>query len=703
MADKPPGKSAVSSRDPRLVYRPIGTGTTTPPNAGGTPLVPAGVLSPERGERGPRQVGGKSRRSSSEEEEQKPRKRLDTADTPSPSDPEEGGGEEMASTSATSGTEETGSESSTSSADTTPSRSTSCVELESLANAGNAVATKSGSKDTSTAAGSAGAEAGRISPNVMSFAEAAASPRVSPTPRPRTSPRPSTSRTQTGPTATSTPEQAGAAPPTSVGPTKPKGYPPITVDIMPNWTSHFKTLKNKLGHAPSARPFGKGVRFMPASPEEFRVVQKYLVEATQADPQIQWFCYSVDSEKPTKVAIKGLPPDTDPEEIKMALEEWGHEVLYVKHIPGVGGRPGCLFHATLKHQSQEALSRLYSHTELLYMPGVVIEGWRGVSGVAQCHRCQRFGHSSNNCHRAPKCVRCAEEHLSSECPRPRQDKPTCANCGQAHAACYKRCPLYLKEVRKRRASVPPPPPRGRKVAEKRPPRPTRAERRRAQAPLPPETAHPQLAPTPADIPQERGGGATLAVQANDPTDRHAPLPQRKKRHRAGRKHRRRAPIAAQEAGPRSSHAQTPAPRANCAHCGQNMPPKAPVFVHRQPAQVAPESDGKQTGRNTRRQQRSELAARPVAPAQPKQQPWEFQPLPQRQPRSRTRRTATPAAPTTTTAGGIDARDPLQIILQRLDRMEMFCGALTELISTIAAGGDLKVAAIRILPRVTANP
>ncbi|KAJ0169946.1 hypothetical protein K1T71_014552 [Dendrolimus kikuchii] len=259
------------------------------------------------------------------------------------------------------------------------------------------------------------------------------------------------------------------------------------------------------------------------------------------------------------------------------------------------------------------------------------------------------------------------------------------------------------EVRKRRASVPPPPPRGRKVAEKRPPRPTRAERRRAQAPLPPETAHPQLAPTPADIPQERGGGATLAVPANDPTDRHAPLPQRKKRHRAGRKHRRRAPIAAQEAGPRSSHAQTPAPRANCAHCGQKMPPTAPSFVHRQPAQVAPESDGQQPGRSTRRQQRSELAARPVAPAQPKQQPWEFQPLPQRQPRSRTRRTATPAAPTTTTAGGIDARDPLQIILQRLDRMEKFCGALTELISTIATRGDLKVAAIRILPRVTTNP
>ncbi|KAJ0169945.1 hypothetical protein K1T71_014551 [Dendrolimus kikuchii] len=166
MADKPPGKPAASSRDPRLVYRPIvpttpiaTTSTSTPPTAGGTPLVPAGYVYPERGERGPRQVGGKSGRSSSEDEEQKPSKRLDTASTPSPSDPEEGGGEEMASTSATSATEESGSESSTSSADTTPSRSTSYVELENLANVGKAAATNTQEKDTSAAAGSIGAAA----------------------------------------------------------------------------------------------------------------------------------------------------------------------------------------------------------------------------------------------------------------------------------------------------------------------------------------------------------------------------------------------------------------------------------------------------------------------------------------------------------------------------------------------------------------
>ncbi|KAJ0169958.1 hypothetical protein K1T71_014564 [Dendrolimus kikuchii] len=358
MADKPPGKSAVSSRDPRLVYRPIETSTTTPPTAGGTPLVPAGTLTPERGERGPRQVGGKSRRSSSEEEEQKPRKRLDTANTPSPSDPEEGGREKIASTCATSGTEGSDSESSTSSADTTPSRSTSYVE--------------------------------------------------------------------------------------------------------------------------------------PESRRESR-----------------------------------------------------------RHQP-----------------------------------------WK------QGHFNRRWEHRS---------------------------------CS-----------------RKRRASVPPPPSRGRKTAEKRPPRPTRAERRRAQAPLPPETAHPQLAPTPAEIPQERGGGgATLAMMANDPTDRHAP------------------PSAAQEAT--QGGAQAPPTRANRRTGGgaaiEPRPNARPMRELRKlRAKNATNSvDGcTPTTRPSRagvgwpsnrkvHQEATEVGVgcQAGAPVQPERQPLPSQLLPQRQPRSRTRRTATPAAPTIT--------------------------------------------------------
>ncbi|KAJ0169170.1 hypothetical protein K1T71_014911 [Dendrolimus kikuchii] len=336
MAERP--KKPAASRDPRLAYRPIVTTTpattsvTTPPTSGGAPLVPPGYYHPTGDERGSRQAGEKGRRSSSSEDEDEPRKRRDTAKTPSPTGPEEGGGEEMASSSSASSS----TSSSQASADSTPpSRSTSYVELESLRAAGvaNPAETETGGTAAAmsvtaavgrrdTAAGNQGRPSlGAPTSINISFAEAAALPRASPTPLPRTSPRPGTSRTWPMPTATSTPGHDGQVAPPAPSTTKAKNYPPLIVDKMPNWTAHFQKLHDLLGHAPNGRPFGQGVRFIPHSPEEFRTIQKYLSEATQADPAVQWFCYSADAEKPAKVAIRGLPPDTDPEEIKRALTE----------------------------------------------------------------------------------------------------------------------------------------------------------------------------------------------------------------------------------------------------------------------------------------------------------------------------------------------------------------------------------------------
>ena len=65
---------------------------------------------------------------------------------------------------------------------------------------------------------------------------------------------------------------------------------------------------------------------------------------------------------------------------------------------------------------------------------------------AQCRRCQSFGHGMDSCFRNPKCVKCALNHWSHECPL----KPTtgvtlekhqlrCANCSEHHTANYSKC------------------------------------------------------------------------------------------------------------------------------------------------------------------------------------------------------------------------------------------------------------------------
>lgn len=76
------------------------------------------------------------------------------------------------------------------------------------------------------------------------------------------------------------------------------------------------------------------------------------------------------------------------------------------------------FHPTDTHVKPHP--RHIRSPELLCMPGVKIERWRGRQEAAQCHRCQQFCHSSQTCHRRQAYVRCGEEHPAGQCPRPRR-------------------------------------------------------------------------------------------------------------------------------------------------------------------------------------------------------------------------------------------------------------------------------------------
>lgn len=245
---------------------------------------------------------------------------------------------------------------------------------------------------------------------------------------------------------------AAAAPPATAPPatSKPR-LPPLIVEVLPNWATHFKTLCERIGHAPNARPYGRGVRFTPCSEEEYRIIQRYLFELEKTEA-ISWFSYALPAEKSRKVAIRGLPVTTTPEEITEALGELGYTAEYVRPIKARKGRPGCIFFAILAN-SADLIPGIYNVTELMFMPGVKIEAWRSKKGPAQCHRCQGFRHSSHGCHRRLACVRCGEEHAARDCPRPLEVAATCANCNGAHPANYSACPQYKREIKNKRAGT----------------------------------------------------------------------------------------------------------------------------------------------------------------------------------------------------------------------------------------------------------
>ncbi|XP_072934983.1 uncharacterized protein [Epargyreus clarus] len=134
-----------------------------------------------------------------------------------------------------------------------------------------------------------------------------------------------------------------------------EGVPPLVVERMPNRPTHFAALRDKLGRAPNARPFGQGIRFEPLADEEYRVIQRYLTDLSATEPGLSWFCYTPQDDRPTKVAVKGLPNMTDPDAVTEALKRLGFPAA----SPAIYHRGGC-------------------------------------------HRCQAVGHSVN-CHRPARC------------------------------------------------------------------------------------------------------------------------------------------------------------------------------------------------------------------------------------------------------------------------------------------------------------
>lgn len=65
--------------------------------------------------------------------------------------------------------------------------------------------------------------------------------------------------------------------------------------------------------------------------------------------------------------------------------------------------------------------------------------------ATQCYNCQMYGHSSSNCGKPSRCVKCLESHERGNCKRTtKEGNPQCVNCQQQHAANSKSCEYYIK-------------------------------------------------------------------------------------------------------------------------------------------------------------------------------------------------------------------------------------------------------------------
>lgn len=150
--------------------------------------------------------------------------------------------------------------------------------------------------------------------------------------------------------------------------------------------------------------------------------------------------------------IKNLHHTTPTSVIKEVLEETGNtvvgEIINVKYGPDK--KPTSTFFANLQPSPN---NKAIKSIKFIHHQSVTIEDPRKRTSIVQCQRCQQYGHSKNYCMRPFRCVKCAQSHKTSECPKKDRNTPAkCALCQGAHPANFKGCEVY-REILARKTNI----------------------------------------------------------------------------------------------------------------------------------------------------------------------------------------------------------------------------------------------------------
>lgn len=221
----------------------------------------------------------------------------------------------------------------------------------------------------------------------------------------------------------------------------PKNPPIVIKGTFKNHSQLTQEIKNQIKKGFSIKYAPKSTLLYIDDCEEYKKYKKLLLN--QED--LEFHTYTSKEDKTHAFVLRGLNGNPDLDELKEELEEH----ISVKNIFIMKTKRTPLFlvittsDITLKHLQQNV--RYLLHTKIEW------EIRRNDREISQCRRCQMWGHATTNCHRAPRCVKCSEMHLTKDCSKPAEAPPKCANCGGDHTASNIVCEIYqfrLKQLHK---------------------------------------------------------------------------------------------------------------------------------------------------------------------------------------------------------------------------------------------------------------
>jgi hypothetical protein len=186
----------------------------------------------------------------------------------------------------------------------------------------------------------------------------------------------------------------------------------------------------------TAKLFNNQIKISADSINTYRQIQKIL-----QDNKIAYHTHALPEERTLKVLLRGIHSAYDEQVVKDELSSIGYTITHVRQFLKNGRRLPMYMVMLPNNQSSKEIFNL----KFLFCISIRVEPYK-TTGAAQCFSCQGFGHSSNHCQHAARCVKCAGSHPTKECKKLAETPPKCCNCGGEHTANYRRCPAYEVEM-----------------------------------------------------------------------------------------------------------------------------------------------------------------------------------------------------------------------------------------------------------------
>jgi hypothetical protein len=192
----------------------------------------------------------------------------------------------------------------------------------------------------------------------------------------------------------------------------------------------------------SCKATTNGITIYPSTSLAYRSIVKYFREKNAL-----FYTYQLGEDKSFRVVLRGLHHTIEVDTIKNELSEKGFKVRNVTNVLSHDKVKLPLFFIDL---DPEKYSEEIFKVDSIFSLKIQVEHPKQKRQIAQCTRCQRYGHTKGYCTLPPRCVKCAGSHDSQTCTKSRDTPAVCVLCQGMHPASYRGCNVH-KELQNRRS------------------------------------------------------------------------------------------------------------------------------------------------------------------------------------------------------------------------------------------------------------